>query len=527
MSLGLKKILAILSSINTTITRPSITRRQFSPRFLSVYCAGIMFWRHCSIWICSVVFLVPCYSVNAFPTLHSTSVLQRHHHTYPTSAKPLRSRLGEGGDCDSSVISRSAQAPSGGAEDGNTSTNGDEKSSKTSGSNNQQRTRRRRNAAYPESAYHLAKDEANLRHSFISFIDHSIGSRYTQVERMVEPRTYARPDQFTKEYRDVPPTIADVAPPPSLYGPTAKFLAWNDLPARLIVGGMSYFAFPYIVESVTTALGDSINHEALAELVGNFMPSVSIILGTYFSLTLGILYERKRRIQETVALEAAALSRTSLNLLDLFADDAEAAVQAAQCIVDQINILVRDSRGREVMGVIYSDPYARINHLLHTSKEKVPKGEELDPCLLAEVRKGIENLYTMRTQRMSDEAMGLPPTHFDVMTFLCGLLLTGFVLGTVASEQYVCTVSRVSFSALVASYVIFYEMMFDLNRPFDGVYQVRRCTAAMYMLQIKQVISNHPLVKGQVLFESVESDEDDDPPADCDAECERQKRKMW
>ena len=498
----------------------------------------VMFWRHSSVWICSAVFLVPCYHVNAFPTLQSTSdLLHRHHHAYrprDTSMKPLPSRLGEGGgDCDSSVISRSVQPPSGGAADGDASTNGDEKSAEASGSNDRQRPLRRRNAAYPESAYHLAKDEANLRHSFISFIDHSIGSRYTQVERMVEPRTYARPAQFTKEYRDVSPTIIDVAPPPSLYGPTAKFLAWNGLPARLVVGGMSYFAFPYIVESVTTALGgnDSIDHEALAELVGNFMPSVSIILGTYFSLTLGILYERKRRIQETVALEAAALSRTSLNLLDLFANDAEAAAQAAQCVVDQINTLVRDSRGREVMGVIYSDPYARINHLLHTSKTKNVKGEELDPCLLAEVRKGIENLYTMRTQRMSDEAMGMAPTHFDVMTFLCGLLLTGFVLGTVASEQYVCTVSRISFSALVASYVIFYEMMFDLNRPFDGVYQVRRCTAAMYMLQIKQVFSNHPLVKGRVLFESDEGDEgnydDNDIPADCDAECERQKRKMW
>ena len=183
------------------------------------------------------------------------------------------------------------------------------------------------------------------------------------------------------------------------------------------------------------------------------------------------------------------------------------------------------------MGVVYYDPYARINHLLHTSKTKQPEGEELDPSLMTEVRKGVESLYTMRTQRMSDEALALAPTHFDVMTFLCGLLLSGFVLGTVASEQYVCTVSRISFAALVASYTIFYEMCWDLNRPFDGVYQVRRCTAAMYLLQIKQVISNHPLVKERVVFDATVDESEDEyynePLADCDAECKRQKKRMW
>lgn len=432
----------------------------------------------------------------------------------PQQGAIFASRNGEDDECNIPVPS---DASTTGVQERSNNVNGDRN----------KRGNPRRDLPYPESAYHLASDEAKVKHNFISFIDRSIASSYSQVERMVEPRRYARPNQFTRDYHDVPPTISDVAPPPSQYGPLAKFLAWNDLPARLIVGGISYFAFPYIVHLVTTGTG-STGRQELAELVNAFLPSISIILGTYFSLILGILYDRKRRIQETVGLEAGALALLTINLLDLFADDEEGAVEAAQCVADQIGTIVRDSRGREVMQVIYSDPYAKINHLLH---KKDQKGEILQQPLVAEIRKGVADLYTLRTRRMSDEAMGMVSSHFDVMTFLCGLLLAGFVLGTIAScSEEVDGVSRILFSALVASYTIFYEMIFDLNRPFDGVYQVRRCTAAMYLLQTKHVICNHPLVKERVIFQAdnLIDDNGDNVFLDSDdAESIRQKKKMW
>ena len=132
---------------------------------------------------------------------------------------------------------------------------------------------------------------------------------------------------------------------------------------------------------------------------------------------------------------------------------------------------------------------------------------------------------------MSDEALALAPTHFDVMTFISGLLLTGFALGTVATAQtdgmLPSGISRILFSALVVSYVIFYEMSYDLNRPFDGIYQIRRSGAAMHFLQVKHAVSNHPVLRGRIVFEHVADEEDVASRDECLIECNRRKSKIW
>ena len=225
------------------------------------------------------------------------------------------------------------------------------------------RARSQRAPAFPRSAYFLVSDEERLQHNFISFIDHSFMSSYSQVNRLIEPRNYARSDQFQANMTAVPPTIDDVAPPPSLYGPVATALAWNGLPARAVVGAMSYWAFPFIIRFLENATQD-VDSKSLEILVNAFLPGVSIVLGTYFSLTISILYERFAKLQETVSGEASLLSLTCQNLLHLFASDPKASVEAAQCVADQIRILAVDNRGRETMGVIYNDPYARILQVL-------------------------------------------------------------------------------------------------------------------------------------------------------------------
>ena len=231
----------------------------------------------------------------------------------------------------------------------------------------------KREPPFPKSAYHLAKDEERLKHNFVSFIDQSIVSTYSQVARLVEPRLYARADQFRKEMIDVPPTIDDVAPPPSKYSPMARLFAWNGIPARLVVGIMSYLSFPFIVDLLEQATR-KVQDDALVTIVDVFLPGVSIVLGTYFSLTISILYTRFARLQETVSLEAGLLALTCRNLLDLFCHDQDAAVEGVQCVADQIRTLVNDSRGREIMGVIYSDPYARILDTLQNRRDR-----NLDP----------------------------------------------------------------------------------------------------------------------------------------------------
>jgi len=230
-------------------------------------------------------------------------------------------------------------------------------------------------------------------------------------------------------------------------------------------------------------------------------------------------------MQEAIGLEASQLSLTFHNLLLLNRDSPGAAVEGAQCVADQIRTLVYDSRGRETMGVIYNDPYARILTLLQDYELKHPGNSSQ---LLSNLYDSMQSLFEMRSKRMSYEALALAPTHYDVMTFLCILLMSGYVLGTVATCHGAAPsgVSSVLFAALTVCYTISYEMSFDLNRPFDGIYQIRRSGPAMHFLQMKQVIQTHPLLKGQVSFDAVE-DKIGAEILDCDAECRAERRSIW
>lgn len=148
--------------------------------------------------------------------------------------------------------------------------------------------------------------------------------------------------------------------------------------------------------------------------------------------------------------------------------------------------------------------------------------------LVADVRGTTAELVRIRAKRMADEALALAPTHFDVMTFLCGLLLVGFALGAVEADTGGELLTKILFSALIVCYVTLYEMTFDLNRPFDGVYQLRRSSSAMHFLQVKHIISNHPLVRGMVSFEEVPMDEDDEQSLkECEEACKNSKAKIW
>jgi hypothetical protein len=242
--------------------------------------------------------------------------------------------------------------------------------------------------SFPPSAYYLSKDEENIKYTFISFVDRTFASSYDQITRLIEPRSYARPNQFEKDAMHNPPTIDDIASPPSLYGPMATFLAWNRLPARMIVGSVAYIFFPLLLDVLEVNLvSPNSSQEQIGLLVNTFLPGVSIVLGTYFSLTLSILYERFSRMQQTIALEASLLALTYHLLVDLFGKDANLLAEGVQCIADQIGTLVRESRGRETMRVMYSDPYARILNLVQRE------------------RHNLENLDSVRMIRLSVHVM--------------------------------------------------------------------------------------------------------------------------
>ena len=159
--------------------------------------------------------------------------------------------------------------------------------------------------------------------------------------------------------------------------------------------------------------------------------------------------------------------------------------------------------------------------------KELDKDECRDGYLLADIHGAVSQLYRLRSDRLTVESLALAPTHFDVMTFLSGMLLVGFALGTLATapESVPSEVARVLFAGLVVCYTIFYEMSFDLNRPFDGVYQIRRSGAAMHFLRIKNLINSHPTLKGKVDFEEVVDEETF--VDDCDGACQKRKSQIW
>lgn len=388
------------------------------------------------------------------------------------------------------------------------------------------RKARARQPSFPASAYsNLAEEEKKLGYNYISFIDQSILQQYSQQTRLIEPRRYAIPDQFRKDNANIPPTVDDVAMPATKYGPIAVAFAWNGLPARAVVGSASYLAFPLIIDFLDSAVSD-VDANELSKLVDSFLPGVAIVLGTYFSLTISILYDRLAKLTEAVNAECSLLALTLINLLHLFAEsDPEAAVEGSQCIADQVRKLVFESRGRESVGIIYNDPYARILRLL---KDYSNKDGCQDGYLLSDLHTNVGKLFKLRSDRLTMESLALAPTHFDVMTFLSGLLLAVFALGTVATSSVAGVPSetaQVLFAALVVSYTIFYEMAFDLNRPYDGIYQLRRSGAAMHLLQIKQILTTHPVVKARVDFEDIP---DTTTQVDeCDGDCQQRKAEIW
>ena len=391
---------------------------------------------------------------------------------------------------------------------------------------------RPKGSRFPASAYPLSEDESALDHSWISFIDYPPWDLYSQVTRLVEPRRYARRRQFKRSSRDIPPTVDDVALPKSPYSRFSTALAWNGLPARAVVFALSYLAFPFITSFLDTGwndVNDTVTSEGLITLVNVFLPGISIVLGTLISLTISILYQRIGSLQEVVSEETALLSLVAQRLLEAFQDDEARLLESAECIADQVRTLVHESRGREIMGIVYSDPYARIDNLLGTSS-KDGGGDG------AMIRDNVKDLVSLRTRRLSDEALALPSTHFDVLTFLSGMLIVGYCLGTVAviHNNTVTTqsgppfIAQVLFALIVTVYVLIYEFAFDLNRPFYGTYQLRRSSAAMHLLQIKMLFGKHPVVKEEICFEEILQDEPGKQQSFLESESyRRHKKRTW
>jgi Protein of unknown function (DUF4239) len=323
--------------------------------------------------------------------------------------------------------------------------------------------------------------------------------------RIRTERSYARKEPFEYENISVPPSLDDLATPPC--GPFEAF--WISTPARALSFTAAYFSFPYITRFVDSFV--SMPTAQLDDITSKFGPGISILYGTFISLTLSILYNRQRTIQDNVGIECSYLVVLTRNLISLFRDNRERAIEAGQCAADQIRTLVRSSRGAELMLLMYSDPYARILELVDVHEGEL-YAQKLgydgrSSSLIANCRDTIKDLYRVRANRLSDEALALPPTHYLILYILTILILVGYtisIIPTLDQSGNPSSESCLLFAVLSTIYVLFYNFAYDLNGPFKGVYQIRRSCVASHLLQLKWLIANHPLLRGEVDFEEPE-----------------------
>lgn len=344
--------------------------------------------------------------------------------------------------------------------------------------------------------------------AYFALFDPEISSVQASAKRtrLLKYRSYARSEPFTNQNITLPPSLADLSPPV----PKKLDRFWVSPTARVLSFGVAYLAFPYLTEFLDTFV--TMPPEQLDEATSKFGPGISILYGTFVSLTLSILYNRQQDIQEQVSIESSLITLITRNMLSLFRKDQDSAVEAGQCAADQIRTLVRGSRGSELLKVMYSDPYSRMLELIERKEyELMDRDGDLGAqgVLIGSCRDILKDLTKTRATRLSYEALALPPTHFFVLTVLTLLILVGYsisILPTVDETGAPSNESSILFGVLCTVYVLFYNFTDDLNNPFQGVYQIRRSSAASHLLEAKWLIANHPLLQGEVDFEEVEEE---------------------
>lgn len=324
-----------------------------------------------------------------------------------------------------------------------------------------------------------------------------------QRKLFLTKRYYARNETFAKKILSTPPVVEDLLPYPTPID-ESFFLS---VPAAILTFVISSAVFPFMADFMVDFI--DIPPQNLEKISSKLIPGVSILYGTFVSLTLSILYNRQRQVQDSVAQETSMLSFLLHNLVSLFRRDRSRMVRAGQCAADQVRILLRENRGIEFMSLIYIDPYIRMLKLVEEEEERLmkehgsflSKGPTLSLC-----RDIIKDLRKIRASRLSDESLFLPGTHYFILKALTFLLLLGYfisVLPSVDELGYVPFESTILFGTLCTVYLLFYAFAIDLNDLYNGVFQIRRGSSASHLLEIKKIVADHPWLRFEVSFERV------------------------
>jgi hypothetical protein len=181
----------------------------------------------------------------------------------------------------------------------------------------------------------------------------------------VTKRSYARLETFAISKLDEPPMVDDLLPYPT----PIQDSFYLSVPSAILTFVVTSAIFPFLANFLVDFV--HIPSENLQDINSKLVPGVSILYGTFMSLTLSILYNRQRQVQDSVAQETSLLSFLLHNMCFLFKRDRGRMVRAGQCAADQVRILLRENRGVEYMSVIYTDPYIGMLTLVEEEEERL------------------------------------------------------------------------------------------------------------------------------------------------------------
>jgi len=162
--------------------------------------------------------------------------------------------------------------------------------------------------------------------------------KFARETRLVKERSYARRDAFESENISSRPTLDDLSPPIPQSPENLTSKLWTSASYRIGVLAVAYYSFPPLTRMLERSV--TITPDSLNEITSKFAPGVSILYGTFISLTLSILYDRTKNVQQLAAAESSLISFMAQNMLTIFRNDEERIVRGGQCIADQIRILV-------------------------------------------------------------------------------------------------------------------------------------------------------------------------------------------
>lgn len=258
--------------------------------------------------------------------------------------------------------------------------------------------------------------------------------------------------------------------------------AYSTIWFRGAVVTIAYVFFPLFVNIIKYFTDDQNN----GVVTGAVLPGLGILFGTLISLTYSILFTRQATLQNIATEESSTLATLTHHVDTLYGDDYVRKHIAFSYIWDHAETLIERSRLQELLQITNNqDPLIGLMKCLNeiTSSKFLSSNAlyadreyEILDVLLPISRSTLSDLLKLRSGRLNQESLTLPPIHFWILILLSVYQLLGYAI-VVASDfkpglPFPSLESRLLFSLLTGVFAFSINFAADLNQPFNGVYQV-------------------------------------------------------